>query len=442
MTTTSAGDRFRIVTLAPGHFHAALIQKQALDELADEAFVYAPLGSDLTAHLNRIAGFNSRPENPTRWKLRVYAGPDYWERLLAERPGEIVVLSGRNRGKIDRIAELAAAGMHVLADKPWVIEASGLPRLEEALAAAERKGVAIYDAMTQRFEITCLLQRELVADGDVFGEPLAGSPDEPAAHIASSHCLLKLVAGVPNLRPAWFFDIHEQGEGLTDVGTHLADQAQWILFPDQAIDYRRDIRVLSASRWPTVISAADFERVTGERAFPEFLRPAVRPGGLHYYCNNSVTYTLRGIHVRLETRWDYEAEPGGGDTSLAVFRGTRAAVEVRQSREENVVPEVYVVPCGDSGQVLAALRRRTAALQSRWPGLDVEQQQNRIRIAIPGALRVGHEAHFALLVGRFLQFVKNSRAIPSWEAACMLSKYYVTTTGVEQALKDKQCDAD
>jgi hypothetical protein len=57
----------------------------------------------------------------------------------------------------------------------------------------------------------------------------------------SVHHLMKHVAGVPNLRPAWFFDVTEQGEGLTDVGTHLVDLVQLTLYPEIAIDYRTDI---------------------------------------------------------------------------------------------------------------------------------------------------------------------------------------------------------
>ncbi len=70
--------QYRLVTLDPGHFHAALIQKEELADLAEEAYVYAPLGPDLTAHLNRVALFNNRAENPTHWKLKVYAGSDWF----------------------------------------------------------------------------------------------------------------------------------------------------------------------------------------------------------------------------------------------------------------------------------------------------------------------------------------------------------------------------
>ena len=69
----------------------------------------------------------------------------------------------------------------------------------------------------------------------------------------SIHHLMKVVAGAPNIRPAWFFDTAEQGEGLNDIGTHLVDLVQWTLFPEQSIDYKDDLKVLSAQQWPTAI---------------------------------------------------------------------------------------------------------------------------------------------------------------------------------------------
>jgi predicted dehydrogenase len=60
-----------------------------------------------------------------------------------------------------------------------------------------------------------------------------------------------VVAGNPNIRPAWFFDVAQQGEGVADVGTHLVDLIQWMLFPEQAIDYEKDVDVRLGRRWPT-----------------------------------------------------------------------------------------------------------------------------------------------------------------------------------------------
>lgn len=431
----SGADRFRIVTVDPGHFHAALIQKESLPEIADDAYLYAPLGPDLTAHLNRIVAFNLRAQNPTHWRLTIYAASDFWQRMLAERKGDIIVLSGLNRGKIGRIGEIAQHRMHALADKPWIIESEDLPKVAAVLDEADRQKVVLYDGMTQRYEISYILQKELVSDPAVFGKPATGTPTEPAARMESVHYLFKLVAGVPNLRPVWFFDVRQQGEGLADVGTHLVDLMHWILFPEQAIDYRRDIRVLAGSHWPTVLKRAEFERVTGEKAYPEYLKPVLKGDDLEYYCNNSVTYTLRGIHTRLDIKWGFEAQPGASDTELAIFHGSRSSVEMRQAKEESFRPEVYVVPNSpaEKAGIAAALRRRIDALSSAWPGLRLEDQGSRFRVAIPDALRIGHEAHFALLIRKFLGYVRDPRSLPAWEKPNMTAKYYVTTKGVELA---------
>ena len=111
----------RFMTLDPGHFHAALVQKEMYPDVSPQVDVYAPLGPDLLGHLARISAFNLRAEQPTAWQMEVHTGPDYAERMLRERPGNVVVLSGRNKGKIDRIGAAVDAGLSVLADKPWIL---------------------------------------------------------------------------------------------------------------------------------------------------------------------------------------------------------------------------------------------------------------------------------------------------------------------------------
>ncbi|HEY1869512.1 MAG TPA: oxidoreductase, partial [Chitinophagaceae bacterium] len=43
-----------LITLDPGHFHAALVQKSMYDDVDSVVHVYAPAGNDLQLHLNRI----------------------------------------------------------------------------------------------------------------------------------------------------------------------------------------------------------------------------------------------------------------------------------------------------------------------------------------------------------------------------------------------------
>jgi predicted dehydrogenase len=404
---------FQLITLDPGHFHAALIQKEMYPEVSNRVAVFAPVGADLIQHLNRVVGFNSRAQKPTTWELDVHASPDFLARMLAERPGNIVVLSGRNRGKIDYIRASVDAGLNVLSDKPWIIRTEDFGALQEALAAAQAKRVLAYDIMTERFEITSILQRELVNDADVFGEMVRGTEQEPGVYMESVHQLLKLVAGVPNLRPAWFFDVEQQGEALADVGTHLVDLAQWTLFPDAAIDYRKDIDMVAASRWPTKMTAEQFQQVTGQAG------PA-----MDYYCNTCVSYKLRGVHIKLDVLWNWQAPAGGGDTHLAVYRGTKSQVEVRQGKEENWRPELYVVG-GDSSVV----KNKVAALAKTYPGIGTEERKGDVLVTIPDSYRVGHEAHFAQVTNQFFGYLKHPETVPAWENPNMLAKYWVTTQG-------------
>jgi hypothetical protein len=163
-----AMSEIRLMTLDPGHFHAALVQKEALTGVSPQVHVYAPLGFDLLEHLKRVAGYNSRKENPTRWELEVHTGDDFLARMLRERPGNVVVIAGRNQGKIDRIKTCVENGLNALVDKPWIIDARDFPKLEATLNTADAKKLIAYDIMTERSEITTILQRELINDGS-FG---------------------------------------------------------------------------------------------------------------------------------------------------------------------------------------------------------------------------------------------------------------------------------
>src|SRR5436190_1075267 len=423
----------RLMTLDPGHFHAGLVQKEMYPGVAPRVDIYAPLGWDLSEHIKRIAAFNTRAERPTAWLTEVHASPDYFERMLRERPGNLVVLSGRNRGKIDRILASVKGGLSVLADKPWILQSADLPKVEAALAEADAKCLVAYDIMTERFEVTSILQRALVNDPATFGEMAKGTEAEPAVYMESVHRCMKTVAGAPNIRPAWFFDTAEQGEGFNDIGTHLVDLVQWTLFPDRAIDYKADVKVLAAQRWPTVIAEDDFRRVTGEARFPAALSGSIKDGKLEYYANTLVSYTLRGVNTKLNVIWDWEAPAGSGDTHFAFYTGTRARVEIRQTRADRYLPELYVIPATSAAapQVLAAAKTRIAALQTLYPGIGVEERGAEIHVTIPDSLRNGHEAHFAQVTASLLKYLRQRSTLPSWERRNMVAKYFVTTTGTE-----------
>lgn len=434
-SSTPAGDAargtVRFVTLDPGHFHAALVHKRSYPQVSPKIHVYGPLGPDLLAHLTHISHFNNRADSPTAWEVEVHAGPDFLDRMLRDGAGNVVVLAGKNRGKIRYILESLAHGFHVLSDKPWIIEPEQFPELEEALARAERNGLIAYDIMTERYEVTNALQRELVRDPAVFGSPLPGSVEEPSVTMRSVHHLSKTVAGRPLQRPVWFFDAREQGEALADVGTHLVDLSIWTLFPDEALDYRRDVEVLGARRWPTMLARSEFRKITGQADFPPELAHRVIGDELACDCNTAVDYTLRGIHVHLDVLWDVASEHG--DTHDAVYRGSKSSIEVHQGPDEAWQPELYVVPNAPelAAEVRAALEARLAELASVWPDVGIEDQGRRLRLVIPDRYRVGHEYHFGEVTDRFLEYFADPERFPAWENPNMLVKYFITTRGTE-----------
>lgn len=88
----------QLITLDPGHFHAGLVQKTMYSDVDSVVHVYAQEGNDLQLHLGRIKAFNTRAENPTHWKEEIYTGNDYFEKMLQEKKGNVVVLAGKYDG--------------------------------------------------------------------------------------------------------------------------------------------------------------------------------------------------------------------------------------------------------------------------------------------------------------------------------------------------------
>lgn len=424
-----------MIVLDPEHSHASAVFSQPIPGVSKVVHVYAPPGQGVTAFLDSLARFNHRSKNPTAWQIEPHIAPDFLKSMLLEPPGNIVVITGRNDLKIQYILSSFRAGQNVLADKPWIIHRKDFALLEAALNVAKQKHLAFYDGMTERFNAAYRIQRELMRDPDIFGHPLTGTVAQPAVELENVHSLVKFNHGKVNLRPQWFLDIGKQGEGIADVGTHLVDLEMWTLFPDQAIDYQRDIKVLKATRSPIFLTLPQFERLTGAKGWPAFLRQSIHDNQLRYFCNNTASYTIRGIHAAISDRWEYESAGALSDSYLVLYRGTRATIRVRQSKSENYVPEIDVIPnTGESAAALAAaLERKLKSLSDSYPDLSFRNSGSSFRIVIPLEDRVRGGSTFGQLVEQFLKYVRNPQSLPNWERPNLLAKYYITTTAVELA---------
>jgi predicted dehydrogenase len=425
----------QIITIDPGHFHAALVQKSMYDDVDTTVHVYAPEGNDLQWHLDRINGYNTRSENPTHWNQQVYTGNDFFEKMITEKKGNVVVLSGNNQKKTDYILQSLLNGFNVLADKPMVINEKGFEQLKQAFTIAGEKGLLLYDIMTERFEINTVLQRELSLIPEIFGTLEKGSPENPAITKESVHHFYKYVSGNVLTRPAWFLDASQQGEGIVDVMTHLVDLVQWECFPGQVIDYTKDIQITTAKRWATDIVLSQFKSVTKLDSFPSFLKSNITDTTLKIFCNGEINYQLKGIHAKTSVIWNYKAPDGTGDTHYSIMRGTKANLVIRQGKEENYKPTLYIEPTNTDPGYKLLLATALTKLREKYSGLELTQSGKGMKFIIPEKLKEGHEAHFASVTAKFLQYLKN-KDIPAWEVPNMIAKYYTTTKALETALKN------
>ncbi|RBL91470.1 oxidoreductase [Chitinophaga flava] len=423
-----------LIALDPGHFHASLVQQQMYPGIDSTIRVFTPEGPEVKQYLASIERFNQQTDPPVHWATDVYTGHDYLEKMLQQPPGNIVVIAGNNRLKATYIRRSVHAGQHVLADKPMAIDAASFDSLQAAFQEAADKKVQLYDIMTERYEIRNTLQRELALLPDVFGTLEPGSQQDPSVVKNSVHHFKKLVAGKTMVRPAWYVDETQQGEGIVDVTTHLVDLVQWTCFPEQTIHYRTDIHVDSARRWATPMTLQQYSDITGQNSFPEYLHKNISKDSiLQVYANGAFDYTIKGIHANISVTWNYQAPEGTGDTHYSLLRGSLASLIIRQGAEQQYKPVLYIesTHCHDSTYT-KMVESRIAALTHKYPGLSLKKNDKGWEVVIPETLAKKHEALFGKVMQQFLEYIRNNN-MPAWEVPNMLAKYYTTTQALTLA---------
>lgn len=428
----------KLVTLDPGHFHAALVQKSMYPNVDSVVHVYAPDGPDVQLHLDKIEAYNTRTDDPTRWKEVVYKGSDFLEKMIAEKPGNVVIMAGNNQKKTEYILRSVEAGFNVLADKPMVIDRKNFELLKQAFDKAKTNNVLLYDIMTERYEITTILQRQLSMVSSVFGDLEKGTSEKPAVTKESVHNFFKFVSGKALTRPPWFMDVSQEGEGIVDVTTHLVDLVQWECFPEKIIDYTKDIKLEKARRWTTDISLSQFKALTSLDAFPAYL-DKYKSGDtvLKVYSNGEMNYTINGVHAKVSVIWNYKAPEGAGDTHYSIMRGTKANLVIRQGAEQKYKPSLYIEPIKNNAAFETELMNQFKTIQAAYPGVELLKNVKGWEVVVPDKFRDGHEAHFARVTEKYLQFLKEKK-MPDWEVPNMIAKYYITTAALELAQKSSK----
>ena len=427
----------RIVVLDPGHFHAGLLQMHRIEGMCDTVAVYAPReGQELGGYLYNINYYNNRKRNPTSWVLEKYVGADYLEQMIAERKGNTVVLAGNNQKKTRYIYEAIKAGFNVLADKPMAITTEDFELLEKAYKLAKKRGLILYELMTERYDIYNIVEKELLHNKAVFGELERGTADKPAVYMESVHYFCRISSsGKASERPMWYYDVAQQGEGIADVTTHLIDLVQWSCFPEQSIRYGRDVVLTDATHYPTLITLEEYKQSTRAEGFPDYLQKDIRNGVLEVMANGTLNFEMKGINVGIKVVWDYLTPKGGGNTSTSIKQGTRSRIEIVQNAETGFKKEFFVVKAEgvDAEEFNVAIESAIAELNGEEPYITLTAEgEGRYRLEFSKESKSSHENHFGLVAQSYFRYMEAGEA-PAWERENALSKYWITTQGVERA---------
>lgn len=252
--------------------------------------------------------------------------------MLADHKGNVVVLAGNNQKKTRYIMESIKAGYHVLADKPLAINPQDFKLLTEAYQLAKEKNLLLYDLMTERYDILNIIEKSFASDGIIrrFTKRFTG---QSICHNGKRASFFKTVSGKPLIRPAWYYDVEQQGEGIADVTTHLIDLINWQCFPDKTIHYQSDVTVNAAKHWATPITLAEFSQSTQVDSFPAYLNRYIKNDVLEVMANGSLNYTVKGICIGIKVTWHYTPPTNGGDTFTSIKKGSKATLKIVQDEK-------------------------------------------------------------------------------------------------------------
>ncbi|MGI6047664.1 MAG: putative oxidoreductase C-terminal domain-containing protein [Petrimonas sp.] len=435
MMFTGKEGEVKLIILVPGHFHTSLLQKSSMTQVNDSIYVYAlPDDTELNQYLTAIESFNNRTENPTAWQEIMYTGDDFLDKMVSDRKGNVVILAGNNKDKTEYILSAINAGLNVLLDKPMVINREDFHLLEEVYSNAKTNNVKLYNMMTGRYDILNIIEKELVNDNDFFGELQEGTPENPAVYMESVHHFYKEVSDAPLVRPGWYYNVEQQGEGIADVTTHLIDLVFWKFFPGQAIDYRKNINNISATHSPTKITLTEFSKSTRQPEFPAYLQKYLDNSLLNVYTNGTVNFDLKNHNIGLKVIWNYQAPNGSGDTFVSVINGTKAILKMAQGKEQQFVKQLYTQKPDNVNEkkITENLQKAIERLKVNYPFVSISppSANGEYLINIPTANRDGHESHFKYVAEIFFNFLVNQN-MPEWKISNTRAKYYITTEAVE-----------
>jgi len=151
-----------------------------------------------------------------------------------------------------------------------------------------------------------------------------------------------------------------------------------------------------------------------------------------------MNYTIRDLHAKVSVVWKYEPPKGTSDTYYSILRGTKTNLVIRQEKEQQYKPVLYLEPA-DKNKADAwqqDVEKGMGIIEKQYPGLTLKKSKEGWEVVVPDNLKVDPEQQFSLVVKKYLQYLREGN-MPEWEISAMLSKYYTTTQGLEKALSQQ-----
>src|SRR5690606_6561659 len=170
--------------------------------------------------------------------------------------------------------------------------------------------------------------------------------------------------------------------------------------------------------------------------FPGYLQKDIKDDVLNVFSNGEINYKLKGVHAKVSVIWDYKAPEGAGDSHYSIMRGTKANLVIRQNKDTGFKPVLFIEPVGQLPDYESTLKEAFSQVEADYPGITLKPAERGFEVVVPDKYRTGHEAHFAEVTERFLEYIANEQ-MPEWEVPNMIAKYYITTQALEIARKNE-----
>ncbi len=81
------------------------------------------------------------------------------------------------------------------------------------------------------------------------------------------------------------------------------------------------------------------------------------------------------MHAKVSVIWGYKAPEGTGDTHYSIMRGTRANLIIKQGKEENYKPVLYIEPASkNDADFEKDLNEALQTIQAKFPGIGIKKR--------------------------------------------------------------------